>query len=259
MLDEILISKGIIDSYRDKLVGILDADVAICGAGPSGLVCAATLACAGKKVVVFEKKLSIGGGMWGGGMMFNQIVVQEKAKNILDDYSIRTKKYHENYYVADAVECVCSLGYHAVNKGAVIINGVYAEDVMIRENKICGLVINWSAAQIANLHVDPLTMRAGYIVDSTGHPCEVVGVVERKSGIRLNTETGKISGEKSMWADVAESMVESNTREICPGLYVCGMSANSVYGSPRMGPIFGGMLLSGRKLAEELIEKLNAG
>ena len=80
MLDEVIISKAIIESYKDKLVNCLDVDVAIAGAGPAGLVCAYYLAKAGKRVVIFEKKLSIGGGMWGGGMLFNEIVVQEEAK-----------------------------------------------------------------------------------------------------------------------------------------------------------------------------------
>ncbi|HOJ27256.1 MAG TPA: ribose 1,5-bisphosphate isomerase, partial [Candidatus Saccharicenans sp.] len=33
------------------------------------------------------------------------------------------------------------------------------------------------------------------------------------------------------------------------------MSANATFGSYRMGPIFGGMLLSGRKVAELIIER----
>jgi thiamine thiazole synthase len=37
---------------------------------------------------------------------------------------------------------------------------------------------------------------------------------------------------------------------------VVGMVANNAYGGPRMGPIFGGMLLSGKKAAEMIIEKL---
>jgi len=256
MLDEVIISRAIIDGYRDKLVKVLDVDVAICGAGPSGLLCAAELAATGKKVVVFEKKLSIGGGMWGGGMMFNEIVVQEKARKILDEYGIRSRKYKNGYYLADSVECVCALGYQAIKNGATIINGVFAEDVMIRNKRVAGLVINWAAVDAARLHVDPLSIRAKIVVDSTGHPCEVVAVVCRKSGIKLNTKTGAMLGEKSMWADVAESGVEKNTKEVCPGLYVCGMCANSVYGAPRMGPIFGGMLLSGRKAAKDILKKL---
>jgi len=59
-----------------------------------------------------------------------------------------------------------------------------------------------------------------------------------------------------MWAERAESMVEDNTKEVYPGLFVVGMAANAVFGSPRMGPIFGGMLLSGKNAAEMIIEKL---
>ena len=47
-----------------------------------------------------------------------------------------------------------------------------------------------------------------------------------------------------------------NTREVYPGIYVVGMGANAVYGSPRMGPVFGGMLLSGMKAAEEIDKRL---
>jgi len=254
MIDEVIISKSIIEAYKDKLVSILDVDAAIVGAGPSGLVCAYYLAKAGKKVVVFERKLSIGGGMWGGGMLFNEIVVQEQGKKILDDFSIKTKKYKKDYYLADSIECVCSLGAAAVRAGAVIINAVSAEDVMVKKARVCGLVINWSAVEIAGLHVDPLTIKTKAVVDSTGHPCEVVKVVERKSGLKLRTKTGKMLGEKSMWADMAENTVLKNTREVCPGFYVCGMAANAVFGSPRMGPIFGGMLLSGKKAAQVIAE-----
>mgnify|MGYP000535614321 CR=1 FL=1 len=37
------------------------------------------LAKAGKKVALFDRKLAPGGGMWGGAMMFNDIVVQEEG------------------------------------------------------------------------------------------------------------------------------------------------------------------------------------
>ena len=38
---------------------------------------------AGKKVALFDRKLAPGGGMWGGAMMFNDIVVQEEAMPIV--------------------------------------------------------------------------------------------------------------------------------------------------------------------------------
>jgi thiamine thiazole synthase len=74
-------------------------------------------------------------------------------------------------------------------------------------------------------------------------------VVKKLAG-KLRTDSGGIMGEKSMWADVAEGKILQNTKEIYPGLIVAGMSANAVMGTHRMGPIFGGMLLSGKRAAE---------
>ncbi len=130
------------------------------------------------------------------------------------------------------------------------------EDVMMRTDKVIGLVLNWSAVEIAGLHIDPLTVRSKYIVDTTGHDTEVVKVVQKKVPGELKTPSGKIEGEKSMWSDKAETLTLENTREVFPGLYVAGMAANATFGGPRMGPIFGGMLLSGEKVADDLIKKL---
>jgi len=195
--------------------------------------------------------------MWGGGIMYNEIVVQDAAKALLDEFGITTRPYEKGYYLADSVEAVSTLCSRTVQAGARIFNLMSAEDVMVREGRVCGLVLNWSAVQIANLHVDPITMRARFVVDATGHAAEIVRIVERKSGIKLATKTGKAVGEGSMWADVAEETTLQNSREVCPGLYVAGMCANAAFGGPRMGPIFGGMLLSGDKVAAELLTKLS--
>jgi len=255
-LDEIIISKAIIESYKEKLIGALDVDVAIVGGGPAGMVAAYYLAEAKKKVALFERKLSVGGGMWGGGIMFNEIVVQEKAKELLDELDVKTRRYEDGYYLADSIEAVSTICSKAVKAGAKIFNLISCEDVMVREKRVCGLVLNWTAVEMAKLHVDPITMRAKFVVDATGHAAEVVRIVEKKSGIRLKTKTGKCIGEGSMWAEVAENTIVKNSKEVCPGLYVCGMCANAVFGGPRMGPIFGGMLLSGKKIAKDIYKRL---
>ncbi len=110
--------------------------------------------------------------------------------------------------------------------------------------------------ELAGLHVDPLTIRAKYLVEATGHPAELVKIIVKKIGPKLFTSTGDIVGEKPMWADRGEKEVVENSKEVFPHVYVVGMAANAVYGSYRMGPIFGGMLLSGEKVAKEIIKKL---
>ncbi|MFH1189898.1 MAG: sulfide-dependent adenosine diphosphate thiazole synthase [Candidatus Omnitrophota bacterium] len=254
-LDEIKISRAIIESYTDKLVKALDVDVAIVGGGPAGMVCGYYLAKAGKRAVLFERKLSIGGGMWGGGIMFNEIVVQESAKKILEEFGVGMRRYEKGYYLSDSVEAVSTICSKSVKAGLKIFNLLSAEDVLIRNKRVCGLVLNWTAVEMANLHVDPITMRAKFVVDATGHPAEVARIIEKKSGIRLKTKSGKLMGEQSMWAEVGEDTIVRNSKEVCPGFYVCGMCANAVFGGPRMGPIFGGMLLSGEKVARDLLRR----
>lgn len=255
-LDEIKISKAIIETYKEKLVNALNVDVAIVGAGPAGMACGYYLAKQGRKVAIFERKLSVGGGMWGGGIMFNEIVVQERARRILDEFGVRTKLYEKGYYMADSIEAVSTICSKTVKAGAVVFNLMSAEDVIIKKKRVCGLVLNWTAVEMAKLHVDPISMEARFVVDATGHAAEVARIVERKSGMKLRTRTGKMIGEGSMWADVGEETIVANSKEVAPGLYTCGMCANAVVGGPRMGPIFGGMLLSGEKIAKELDKRL---
>ncbi len=255
-LNEVVISKAIIDRYYEKLTSNLETDVAIVGGGPSGLVAGYYLANAGKRVALYERKLSMGGGVWGGGMMFNDIVVQEAAVHILKEFGIRFRKYQDNYYTSDAVETAAVLTAKAVQAGVTVFNCVSVEDVMMRSDKIIGLVLNWSPVEMAGLHIDPLAVRSKFVIDATGHAVEVVKVVLAKVPGQLQTPTGKIEGEKSMWSEKAETLTLENTKEVFPGLYVAGMAANATFGGPRMGPIFGGMLLSGEKVAKDLLKKL---
>ncbi len=252
MLEETTISKIIIKEYMNKLLNHLDTDVAIAGAGPSGLAASYYLSKEGIDTVIFERKLSIGGGMWGGGMMFNKIVVQEEGKEILDEMEIRTKEAKQGYYVADAVESVAKLLSKTTSAGTTIFNLVTVEDVMVKDKGIEGLVLNWTAVDMSGLHVDPLTIKTKKVIDATGHDCDVVRVLERKTDTKLDTKTGKILGERPMWAEIGEKTLLDNTKEVYPNLYVAGMAANAVFGAPRMGPIFGGMLLSGKKVAEDI-------
>lgn len=190
-------------------------------------------------------------------MMFNKIVVRGNGKEILDEFGITTTEYQKGYYVANAVETASTLCSLAVKAGAKVFNLISVEDVVIREaDRVSGLVLNWSSVPLANLHIDPLAIRSKLVIDASGHDCEICHLVSDKAGGKLRTSTGNIIGEKSMWAEVAEREVTENTKEVYPGLIVAGMAASAVFGSPRMGPIFGGMLLSGKIAAKLAIDLL---
>lgn len=247
---EKIITQAIIETYLKELIDYTEVDVAICGAGPSGLLCSYYLAKAGKKVAVFERQLKVGGGMPGGGIMFNKIVFQKEVLSILDELEISYQHYKDNLYVANSIETISALTYKTIKQGVKIFNLLSVEDVVIRDKKVCGVVLNWTAVEQAKLHVDPVAVLAKYVVDATGHDCEVAKIVEKKLGWVT------VKGEQSMWAEVAEKALLENTKEVCPGLIVCGMAANAFFGSPRMGAIFGGMFLSGKKAAEVVISKI---
>ena len=53
-----------------------------------------------------------------------------------------------------------------------------------------------------------------------------------------------------MNAEEGESFVVEEVTEVFPGLWISGMCVAAALGGPRMGPIFGGMLLSGKRAAE---------
>jgi len=258
-LEDEKISKIIVERFLKKFIENLNQDVIIAGAGPAGLTTAYYLAKNGFRVSIFERKLSIGGGMWGGGMMFNEIVVGEDGKKILDEFGVNCEKYEEGYFTADSVEAITTICSKAMKAGVKIFNGIYVEDVMVNESGVCGVVINWSSVDIAGLHVDPLSVRSKFVVEATGHPLEILKILEKKVDGKLFTKTGKIMGEKSMNAELGEKTVVENTKEIFDNVYVVGMAANAAFGANRMGPIFGGMLLSGKKLADILSKKLLEG
>jgi thiamine thiazole synthase len=250
MLNETIISKAIIETYMKRLTDFTETEVAIVGGGPSGLVCAYHLAKAGIKTAVFEKKLSIGGGIWGGGMMFNEVVIQKESRSIAEIFGLNLVEYKPGYFTVSSVEMASKITAHTIDAGAKVFNLIEIEDVVVKSNKVAGLVINWSPVKATGLHVDPLMVASDIVVDSTGHPSAVVSMLAKRGII----ETPK--GEAPLDSQNGETMTVENTSEIFPSLYVTGMSACGFFGSPRMGPIFGGMLLSGKKAADDIIKKL---
>ncbi len=251
MIDDITISKAILKRGLKELLDATDSKVVIAGAGPSGLSASYYLAKEGIDVTVFERALKIGGGMPGGGIGLPVIVIQEEGLGIIKEFGISYEPFGaEGYYTANSLESTAKLAVGAIDAGVSIINLTTVEDVMVKDNRICGVVINRTPIEMAALPVDPISVRAQFVIDATGHDTDVVKTLLKRKGIKLNTPSGGVEGEGPMWAEMGEKSILSNTREVFPNLYVTGMAASAVYGSPRMGPIFGGMLLSGKKAAE---------
>ncbi|MGD9110422.1 MAG: sulfide-dependent adenosine diphosphate thiazole synthase [Phycisphaerales bacterium] len=247
-MKEIEVSRAIIEKYFNNLLGRLENDVVIVGAGPAGLMAAYYLGKADVKTTVLEKKLSVGGGTWGGASGYNQVVFEDTE--ILDELGVTTEKQGK-LYCANSIEFAAALTYNAKKASAEIFNLMQVEDIIIKKEAVEGVVINATPILMSSLHVDPYCIAAKYTVDATGHPAEVVNMLkDRKPDILPRIREG------FMDVDSGERGVVEKAGEIYPGLFVAGMSVCAVYNLPRMGPIFGGMLKSGKRVAEMIIKKI---
>jgi thiamine thiazole synthase len=255
MIRDVDVTRAIVSSYSKRLERAVESDVLVAGAGPSGMVAAALLAGAGARVTIVEKRLAPGGGVWGGGMFMNVVVIQPEAREVLDRLRLPCEKGPRGLFTIDACLLASGLCVRALEAGAVLLNAMAVEDVLVVEDRLQGLVLNRPSVKEGKLPVDPLTFRAKAVLDSTGHDAVVVGALNRLR-LPLATPTGSMMGEGPMDADQGERLVVEKTGEVFPGLFVCGMAVQATHGGPRMGPIFGGMLLSGRKAARLLGEAI---
>lgn len=246
------VTKAIVSEFTEEFIDYIESEVIIIGAGPSGLIAAKKLAEKGVKTLIIESNNYLGGGFWIGGYLMNKLTVREPGERILDEIGVPYQKFKEGLFVADGPHACSKLIASAMDAGAKVINMTKFDDVVIRDGKVAGVVINWtpvSALPRAITCVDPVAIESKMVIDATGHDAVVVKSLEERGVV--NTK-----GFQGMWVEKSEDVIVENTKEVYPGLLVTGMAVATTYGSPRMGPTFGGMLLSGERVAEVAIRKL---
>ena len=246
------VTKAIVSEFADEFLEYVESDVIIVGAGPSGLVAAKKLAENGVKVLLIESNNYLGGGFWIGGYLMNKLTVREPGQKVFDEIGVPYKKVQDGLYVADGPHACSKLIGAAMDAGAKVINMTKFDDVVVRKDRVGGVVINWtpvSALPRAITCVDPVALESKIVVDATGHDAVVVKSLEQRGLV-------EIAGFEGMWVEKSEDAVVENTSEVYPGVFVTGMAVATTYGSTRMGPTFGGMLLSGEKVAELIINQL---
>ncbi len=247
-IEDAEISKTILGTYHERLLDRIVSDVLIVGAGPAGMMSATRLAQKGLKVTLLEKRLSPGGGIWGGAMGMNVAVVQEQAVAVLDELGVRYIPARAGLYAVDAVELAAGLCFSAKRAGVAMFNLMTAEDLCVHQGRVTGVVANRTEVA-TTMPVDPIAFSAQAVLDATGHEAFLVQSLRKRHLLTDACAAGR-RGEGPMDASAGESFVVENVREVFPGLWVAGMSVAATLGGPRMGPIFGGMLHSGKRAAE---------
>ncbi|KAI3689811.1 hypothetical protein L2E82_47781 [Cichorium intybus] len=80
-------------------------------------------------------------------------------------------------------------------------------------------------------------------------------MIHLPSAIETNS-TNQMLGMKALDMNTAEDVIVRLTREIVPGMIDTGMEVAEIDGSPRMGPTFGVMMISGEKAAHLALKAL---
>lgn len=251
-IKESQVSRAIVGDFYKWLDEYIESDVIVVGGGPSGLMAARDLAGAGFKTLIVESNNYIGGGFWIGGYFMNTLTFRAPADEILTELRIPFKQAAPGLLTADGPSACSKLISAACDAGVKILSLTRFDDVVYRNNRVEGAVVNWSpvaALPRAITCVDPIALESKAVIDATGHDAWVVQCLAKRGLVQLQTYG-------PMDVDSSEALVVEKTQEVFPGLYAAGMAVSTVFGLPRMGPTFAGMLFSGRKAARLIREAL---
>jgi thiamine thiazole synthase len=240
------VSRAIAREFFGWFDDFITCDAIVVGAGPSGLVAAYDLARNHFKTLVVECNNYLGGGFWIGGFLMNTLTFRSPAHEILDELRIPYRWVQDGLAVADGPLACSLLIAAACSTGARVLNVARFEDLVLRNGRVEGVVVNWApvAAMPRQITcVDPIALESKVVIDATGHDARVCQALQRRGLLQMKDYCGAMDVEES------EGRIVEHTREVFPGLIVAGMAVATVFGLPRMGPTFGAMLHSGRRAA----------
>ncbi len=253
-ITESQISRAIVNEFNRWFAEYIVSDVIVVGGGPSGLMAARDLANAGFKTLIIESNNYIGGGFWIGGYFMNTLTFRAPADKILNELKIPYKEIEDGLFVADGPSACSKLISATCDAGAKILNLTKFDDVVYRNKRVEGVVINWSPVSALPRQitcVDPIALESKVVIDATGHDAWVAKSLEKRGLLKVQTYG-------PMDVNTSEDLVVEKTGEVHPGLYAIGMAVSTIFGIPRMGPTFAGMLFSGRKAAQEIKKILSS-
>eukprot|EP00928_Gymnodinium_smaydae_P010347 TRINITY_DN13894_c0_g1_i1.p1 TRINITY_DN13894_c0_g1~~TRINITY_DN13894_c0_g1_i1.p1 ORF type:complete len:394 (+),score=45.77 TRINITY_DN13894_c0_g1_i1:96-1184(+) len=258
-IKESIVSREMTRRYMTDMITYADTDVVVVGAGSAGLTCAYELSKNPNiNIAIIEQSVSPGGGAWLGGQLFSAMVVRKPAHRFLDELEIEYDEA-DNYVVIKHAALFTStvMSKLLAKPNVKLFNAVAAEDLIIKEGRVGGVVTNWALVSMnhdTQSCMDPNVMEAKIVVSSCGHdgPFGATGVKRLKSVGMIDS----VPGMKALDMNTAEDAIVRLTREIVPGMIVTGMEVAEIDGSPRMGPTFGAMMISGQKAAHLALKAL---
>jgi len=253
-LREADITRSIAQEFYKQFDQIIESDVVIIGAGPSGLVCGRELATAGLKVLIIEQNAHLGGGFWSGGYLMTKAAIAAPAHELLVKLGVHCTEVKPGMHIVEAAHACAKLIGAAYDAGVKVLNLTKVVDLIVREdNKVEGVVVNWAPVENMGhdlVHVDPIALESKIVVDATGHDAVALQYLNKRGLYKT------VPGNGAMWVEKSEQLVLDNTGEVYPNVFIVGLSVAAVYGTPRMGPAFGAMLMSGQIGADLIGKKL---
>lgn len=252
-LPENVLSEIIVEKTAEKLKKLVNVDVVIVGTSISGLTTAWFLALNNLKVVVFDKSFSLSNGVGYNNIILPIMLIKEgEALEIIRNAGIRTFPGSNNIYLIDPLEAYFKIALKAIESGAYIWINVEVVDLIThgRSDKLSihGVMIN----RVGELFTEPLYIYSKVVVDATEYDARIIKLlIKRHPELKL-----EVPGVSSYNVATGTREIIEKTGMVVPGLYVVGGSVASLYNINKCGVLINNMVISGRKLALQIIEDL---